>query len=141
MKKLFSILFLAAIAMSASAQYTTPRFGTGTRDNTFRSMTLGYTTWTDAVGADSTTLTPSKFDMTYRVALVDSFYVKSPTVTYCYAGDRMTIIASGASGTKLKFAGTNFITAGTATLSTSGRSIITLVFDGAKWVERSRVTQ
>lgn len=142
------ILFLTAVLFSLAAcqpvngQSTSPRFGTTAgRDQTFRVLKLGYITLTDAAGADSTTLAPAKFDNTYRVALTDSLYFKSPTVTYSYAGDRMTIIATGDSGDKLKFAGTNFQTAGTATLSSGGTAVITLVFTGAKWVECARVVQ
>lgn len=146
MKKFLFALMLGITMMMAcndtNAQSTSPRFGTTAgRDNTFRPLKLAYTTLTDAAGADSTTLVPTRFDNVYRVAMTDSLYFKSPTVTNCYAGDRMTIIATGDSGDKLKFAGTNFITAGTATLSSSGAAVINLVFSGAKWIEASRVVQ
>lgn len=139
---LFALIAGLAACNPVNAQSTSPRFGTTAgHDQTFRTLKLGYTTLTDAAGADSTTLVPTKFDNVYRVALTDSIYFKSLTVTYSYAGDRMIIIASGSSGNKLKFAGTNWITAGTATLSSSGRAIIGFVFDGAKWVEAYRVVQ
>jgi len=142
MKKLFFILVLAIAAFSVNAQSTSPRWGTGANnDNTGRALTYSYKSITDAVAADSTTINPNAYTTIYRVALVDSVYFKSPVVTRSYAGDNIVVVASGASGTKVKFAGTNFITAGTATLSTSGRSVITLIFDGAKWVEKGRVTQ
>lgn len=146
MKK-FLFAFMLGITMmmacnDTNAQSTSPRFGTTAgRDNTFRPLKLAYTALTDAAGADSTTIAPSRFDNVYRIALTDSFYFKSPTVTSCYAGDRLTIIATGSSGNKLKFASTNFITAGTATLSSSGTAIIQMVFSGAKWIEASRVVQ
>jgi len=143
MKKFIAFTFaLLLIGSAVIAQSTSPRFGTAkNQDNTGRSLTWKYTTITDAAGADSTTIAPNAFETIYRVALTDSVFFKSPTVTNCYAGDRIRIIASGASGTKLKFAGTNFITAGTATLSSSGRAVLTFIFDGAKIVEASRVVQ
>lgn len=142
MKKILSILLLLSVTFTVSAQSTSPRWGNGANnDNTGRNLNYSYKTITEVAGADSATLTPSAFWTVVRVALTDSFYFKSPVVTKSYAGDNLRIIASGASGTKIKFAGTNFVTAGTATLSTSGRSVISLIFDGAKWVEAGRVTQ
>jgi hypothetical protein len=138
------ILFILAVFISANtfAQSTAPRWGNGANnDNTGRNVAFKYVTLTETAGTDSVTLNPNANFTFYRVALTDSFYFKSPVVTRSYAGDEITIIASGASGTKLKFAGTNYITAGTATLSSLGRAVLTLVFDGAKWVEKSRVVQ
>lgn len=140
MKKLLFILF-AFVSLSASAQFTTPRTGTGTANNA-NNNNFNYLNKTDAAGADSVALVPNAYWTTYRVVLVDSFTLKQPTVTKCYAGDKLQIILSAASGTpKLKFTGSNWITAGTATLSTLLRGVITLVFDGSKWVECSRVIQ
>lgn len=143
MKQLiFSILFLLVGSLAVDAQSTSPRFGTATnQDNTGRVLTYKYLTLTDAAGADSLTIRPAAYHTVYRVDLADSLFLKSPSVADSYAGDQVTIVASGASGDLLKFAGTNFITAGTATLSTSARAIIHLVFDGSKWVEASRVVQ
>lgn len=138
------ILFAIAVLFSAAsmAQSTAPRWGSGANnDNTGRSFSYKFVTLTEVAGTDSITLNPNANKTIYRVALTDSFYFKSPTVTRSYAADELVIVASGASGTKLKFAGTNFITAGTATLSSLGRAVITMIFDGAKWVEKSRVVQ
>ncbi len=142
MKKLFALIaFVFAVAV-VNAQSTSPRFGTAkNQDNTGRVLTYTYNTWTDAQGADSTAITPNAYQSYYRVALVDSFTVKNPVVTRSYAGDRITIIASGASGKFLKFTGSNWISGGTATLSSGGRAVISFVFDGAKWVEAGRVVQ
>jgi len=142
MKKLFLGLFLFAVTFTVSAQSTSPRLGTGANnDNTGRALNYNYVTVTDASGNDSKTLVPSAYSTVVRVALTDSITFASPTVTKSYAGDNLRIVASGASGTKVKFGSTNFISAGTATLSTGGRSVITFIFDGAKWVEAGRVTQ
>ena len=136
------MLLIAASFTAVNAQSTLPRWGTGANnDNTGRVLTYAYKSITDAAGADSTQLVNTAYSTTVRVALVDSFYLKSPVVTKSYTSDRLVIIAVGASGTKLKFAGTNFISAGTATLSTNGRAVISFVFDGAKWVEDGRYVQ
>jgi hypothetical protein len=135
-----SLLFLSVAGFSQS---TSPRYGTtANQDNTGRILTYKYVSLTDATGADSVVARPREYETTYRVTLVDSFTFKQPVITSCYAGDYIVIIASAASGTpKLKFTGSNWITAGTATLSTGLRAVIKLVFDGAKWVEAGRVVQ
>ena len=143
MKKLLFILALFAATISIQAQSTVPRFGTTTnQDNTSRSLTYSYQSITDATGADSAIIVPSAYQSIYAVTLKDSLTLSQPVITNCYAGDRITIIASAPSGTPfLKFYGTDWISQGKATLSTSLRAVIQFVFDGAKWVEVSRVVQ
>ena len=136
------VLVFSLFSLGAVAQSTSPRFGTTSKGNQSSSvLNNSLTTVTDTTGADSTTLSVKAYNSLVKVALVDSFYLKSPVVTGSYLGDNMTIIVSGTSGNKLKFAGTNFISAGTATLSSGARAVIKFVFDGAKWVEASRVVQ
>jgi len=137
------ILFLALMigTFVANAQSTTPRFGTTpSTDNTFRKLTNGYLAIADAAGTDSTTLYPTKYNNYYRITLTDSLYLSNPTITKSYAGDLITLIVTGSSGNKLNF-GTNWVSAGRATLSTGVSAIITFVFSGAKWIEKSRVVQ
>jgi hypothetical protein len=144
MKKLLFLLVIgASIATQVISQTTTPRFGiTVGADNTGRTVTYKYKAITDVAGADSIAVAPGAWQTLYKVTLTDSFTFKQPVVTNCYFGDQITIIASAASGTpKLKFTGSKWKTAGTATLSTGLRAVIDLVFDGAAWVERSRVVQ
>lgn len=135
-------MLLIAASFGVQAQSTSPRWGTGANnDNTGRVLTYSYKSITDAAGADSIQLVNTTYSSTVRLALVDSFYFKSPVVTKSYASDRLYIVVSGASGTKVKFANGNFISAGTATLSTNGRAVINFIFDGAKWVETGRYVQ
>lgn len=142
MKKFILFVLIAFIGFASNAQSTSPRFGSGANnDNTGRVLTYKYTTIVDAAGADSTTIVPNAWQTIYRVAAVDSIYFKSPSVKQSFAGDNVVIVVSGASGKLVKFAGTNFISAGTATLSSGGRAVIKFIFDGAKWVEASRVVQ
>jgi hypothetical protein len=143
MKKfLLACIAISAFAFAASAQSTAPRFGTTkNKDNTYRTLTNGYTAITDAAAADSVTITPNKHNNIYRITMTDSLYMASPVITSSYAGDRITLVISGASGTKLKFAGTNFQSAGTATLSSGLYAVISFIFSGTKWVESARVVQ
>lgn len=143
MKKfLLACIAISAFAFAASAQSTAPRFGTTkNKDNTYRTLTNGYTAITDAAAADTATITPNKHNNIYRITMTDSLYMASPVITSSYAGDRITLIVSGASGTKLKFAGTNFQSAGTATLSSGLYAVVSFIFSGTKWVESARVVQ
>ena len=143
MKKIFSILFLMALMLTAIAQSTSPRFGTlKNQDNTGRILTYGYVGVTDAAGNDSYVVKPNAYETIYKVTLIDSLTFTQPTVTKCSLGDKMTIILNAASGTpKLKFSGDVWINAGTAKLSTKVRGVLVMIFDGAKWVEVSRVIQ
>lgn len=147
MKKFLFLLIAIAFTMGVNAQSTSPRYGTlKNQDNTARVLTYNYTSITDAAGADSVSLKPNAWLTNYRVALTDSVYISGPVVTASYAGDNVKMIVSGASGTKIKFASTNFIMSSTAPyatttliLSSGGRALIQFTFDGAKWVETSRV--
>lgn len=131
------------ISTAVNAQSTTGRFGSGAtnQDNTGRVLTYKKVSLTDATGADSTIAKPNAFETYYNVAMTDSFTFKQPVVTTSYYGDHIVIVASGASGTKVKFTGSLWVTAGVATLSTGGRAILVYLFDGAKYVEESRVVQ
>lgn len=141
MKKILFVLFTIC-TLAAVAQSTSPRFGTTAgRDNTFRTLTCKLTALTDAAGADSATLSTSAYNTLVTIAVLDSFALKSPTVTKAFLGDQLTIIATGTSGDMLKFTGTNWVSAGTATLSSGLKAVVRFIFDGAKWVEASRVVQ
>lgn len=136
-------IIIAVIAMFAFnvsfAQSTSPRFGTTAgRDNTYRVLTLGYTSVTETAGNDTLEFRPTKYTNYYRLTMTDSTTFSISSTANSYAGDVIKIIASGTSGDLLKFIGSNLLTAGTATFTTNERAVIELVFDGAKWVEASR---
>lgn len=140
-KYIFSMILLAFTCM-VMAQSTSPRFGTTAgKDNSYRMLQNKLTALTDAAGADSATLATSAYNTIVTIAVLDSFTLKSPTVTNCYLGDQLTLIANGTSGDKLKFTGSNWVSAGTATLSSGLYAVIRFIFDGSKWVEASRVVQ
>ena len=142
MKKLFSLLFFVAITIATIAQSTAPRYGIAkNQDNTGRVLTFNYSVINDAAGADSTISFPNAYQTTYTVNMLDSLTFKQPNVTASYVSDKIEIIASGASGTKLKFYGTYWKSTGSAILSANGRAVIDFVFDGAVWVETNRTVQ
>lgn len=142
MKTVFILIAMAFITVGGFAQSTSPRYGTTPNsDNTGRALTYAYKNFTDVAAADTAKVIPGAYNTTYRVVLLDSLGLQITSVGSSYADDGITVIASGASGTKIKFIGANFISAGAATLSTSGRAVVRFKFDGAKWVEASRVVQ
>jgi hypothetical protein len=134
---LFAVFILAGF--TASAQSTTPRFGiTASRDNTFRTLTNGWATGTDAAGADTLSFRPLTFNNVYKITMTDSVAFKISSTVNSFAGDHITIICTGDSGDFIKFVGSNIKADGNSTLSTNGRSVIGMIFDGAYWVESSR---
>lgn len=141
MKNLIVIIALF-IGVSVSAQSTSPRFGTlKNQDNTYRVLTLKKAAIVDAAGNDTVSVSPNAFFSYVTCDAVDSVTVKIGSVANSYFGDNIQLIVSGTSGKKVKFIGSNLLTAGTATLSSNGRAVVTFVFDGAKWVESARVVQ
>ena len=146
MKKLLLFISLILIFVGAMAQSTAPRWGTlKNQDNTGRVITYKLLPIVDAVGTDSVIVKPNASQTLITVTLVDSLCLKQPVIAQCALGDKMTIIASAASGTPvIKFSGTNWKVSGTggrAKLSTNLRAVIELVFDGSKWVESYRTVQ
>lgn len=142
MKKLISFLFLLVAFVAVNAQSTSPRFGTAkNQDNTGRVLTYNLVSVSDAAGADSVTLVPSAWETVVKVAALDSITFKSPTVSKSYYGDNLTIMVSGTSGDLVKFTGSNWVSAGTATLSSGAVAVIRFRFNGSKWIEESRVVQ
>jgi hypothetical protein len=143
MKKLFSILIIGLLALTASAQFTTPRFGVPPfGDNTGRALTYNIKTITDATGNDSAKLAPNAFQTIVYLTAKDSITLSAPNVTSSYLGDRITIIIIAPSGTpKVKFSAYLGLwkTSGTATLSTGLTGTIQLIFNGTKWIETGRL--
>ena len=141
MKKFLFAVALMLSATFANAQSTAPRFGTTAgSDNTYRPMTLNYQSVTDASGVDTVTLRTNKFTNFVRVTLTDTVSL-SAVVTSCKAGDELIVVATGSSGRRVKFVGSNFVSAGSATVSTNGTAIVTFLFTGTVWAEKSRIVQ
>ena len=139
MKKLISFLIAIIAIVSVNAQSTSPRWGSAkNEDNTGAVLTWKYTTLNDAIGADSVIIAPNAYTSVYKFTVVDSIYFKTPVLKNSYLGDNISLIATGSKGGKIKFASTNLVTSGTATLSSGGKAVIKFIFDGAKWVESDR---
>jgi len=156
MKKLFSFFVILTVAITTiSAQYTTPRWGTGANnDNTFRAMTFKYLAVTDAAGLDTIKIVPNAYHTQVTIpALTDSVAINVTSVAKSYLGDKIEItVINTSSGKCVKWAGSNISPATIATIggggsqlyitSTSGkRGNIVFVFDGVKWVEEHRMAQ
>jgi hypothetical protein len=141
MKNILLIAFIFG-SFVASAQSTAPRFGTtASRDNTFRTLSLAKTTLTEVAGNDTISMTPKNFQTYYNVTVLDSATFQIASTAYSYYGDKIDLVVTCTTGDLVKFIGSNLLTAGTATASSNGRVIVGFVFDGAKWVETSRVAQ
>lgn len=150
MKKLLLLVILACSLLSASAQHTTPRFGiTNNSNRTFTSVSLGYKTLTDTLGATPDTLTigganydENCFDRTYILTLKDSCVLSWSSLASAWLGDRMTlIIENGAVSGWVQFIGYSGLASkwnmqsGTTKISpTASRPYVArFVFDGATW--------
>lgn len=136
---IFLFAFAAMYAFSASAQVTTHRQGdkATTRVST-----------NDAAGADTIKFSPTEW-MTLVIpssTITDSVCYKIKDLSRCHLGDEMimSFTNSSGSGHKVKLTGTWYAVTGAdsvISLTTAKRAIITFVFDGVKWVERSSVVQ
>ena len=142
MKKFLGIILLMFAVVFASAQSTTPRFGNAkNQDNTGRVLTYKLVSLANTV--KSVNIAPNAYMTIYKVNLAtDSIAFKAPVIGTSYLGDIIKIVAIAPSGTPaIKFYGSTWITAGTATLSTKLRAVITFIFDGTNWVETGRLVQ
>lgn len=144
MKKFISLVVLIFAVVIASAQSTSPRFGTlKSQDNTGRALTYALVNYTDVAGADSLKTAPNAFQTIYNLTIsTDSVTFGSPQLTKSYLGDQIIIIVQGsATGKKLKFNSPYIVCAGTVTTTTKKKAVIKLIFDGAVWVETGRFVQ
>lgn len=156
MKKLFALLFLVAFTFTVSAQITAPRFGTTKNsDNTGRGLTYAVVTTTDVTSAtlDTILLAPNAFETlicmktgTVMTNLADSVCYKFSSTTGNYKlGDvAVFMISKGTDAGKIKFGGSQYIlsTASTAVALAANKSLIMRFrWNGAKWIEESRVVQ
>lgn len=143
MKNILSIIILSvAVSFAASAQSTSPRFGTTkSQDNTGRVLTYGWSTIEDVAGNDTLSISPAFAGAHYKLTLTDSCYIKISSVVSCYAADQLKLIVLGSSGGKVKFVSSNVNANGTATLSSVGRGVVSFIFDGVKFTESGRVIQ
>lgn len=147
MKNIVAIILFAVFAVAANAQTVTPRTGTGANnDNTFRAMTVKYVAVTDATGNDTAKINFNAYQTLVRIdTLKDSVSLNFTPVTRCYFGDRATVVVkNGASGSKVKLAGSNIEVGSSGTtlsITASKLAVIEFVFNGYKWLETNRIVQ
>lgn len=147
MKKIFSILILAALLFSVTAveaQSTSPRWSTSVSgDNTGRVLTFHKLTAVDHTGADTASVTPNA-SVTYISATnVDSLVFQIRSSSLSHYGDEIVFLFTNGSGShKVEFyTGFNLVTSGKIPISSSGRANVKFIFDGVAWIETSRAVQ
>lgn len=147
MKKILSILFLFALCLSVNAQSTSPRFGTGVRDNTGRTLTYKVATYSaDAAGNDTIFLSPNAFETIVRSSanITDSVNIK-PSLVNCYLGDNLVVLVTKGSGSGgVRFPSTLFTCDATASRYTIGANktaVFTFIFNGSKFVMVDKMIQ
>ena len=100
MKNIISLLFLLALSVSMYAQSTSPRFGTGVRDNTGRVLTYKLVTpAADAAGNDTVFFSPNAWETIVRssVNITDSVNYK-PSLKNVQLGDNLIVMVSKGTG-------------------------------------------
>ena len=136
MKKYFAILMFICIGMFASAQSTSPRFGTlKNQDNTGRVITYGYVTPTYAA---SVTLVPKYYDTTVKLGQLTGNLTLTATVTNCYVGDKMEIILAADATDRTVTFSTGFTNGGTVLVSANTSICYNLTFNGVGWLHGSK---
>lgn len=107
------------------------------QDNTFRDLTQeslqpAYAaTLSPVITASKTIIGP--------VALTGALTL-DPSISQSYIGDEIeAIFTNGTVGILAVTLGANVDSAGAASVAAGKKGVITLIFDGAKWVEKSRV--
>jgi hypothetical protein len=147
MKKIITLLFLVAFTISANAQSTTSRFGTGrNNDNTGRVTTFNFVTTNDAAGNDTLFVTPNAWQTNIMPssAITDSVNVKL-NLTKCFLGDNLRVLVSKGSGAgAVRFPSTYFINDATANRYTVGANktaVFEFIFTGAKFMMTNKTVQ
>lgn len=141
MKKVFLILACALTVSIATAQSTTPRQG--------NLITLKIAT-NDAAGADTIKFTPTEWRtiLSPSSTITDTLCYMIKDISRCHLGDEIvcSVTNSSGSGNKIKFVGFAypFAVSGSDTviaLTASKRAVIKFMFNGATWVETSKIVQ
>ena len=154
MKKIFSLIAILGVAF-ASAQSTTPRWGTGlpSNDNTGRVLTYNYVAYTEVAGADTLKVVPNGYENIIQpTAINDSVAIVLKSNSKAFVGDVLKFEFLNKTSTKnnVKFRNSGSYSVGgfaflsgdsTIALTSSKRAIVIFTFDGVKWVETSKAVQ
>lgn len=147
MKKFIFFLLAAVMTIPAFAQYTSTRYGSST---SLSSQGIKYVGKTDISHVDTLRFYPNALFTQYVLTLTDTACIYAGVSTG-HLGDKLTIIIKNSSGS----AHTVFLTtsggaanpwelgSGGATISPASakNAILEFTFNGAKWVETSRLVQ
>lgn len=143
MKNFLSIITLSlCIIIGASAQSTSPRWGSGppTNDNTGRVLT-----YASSRPAYATTLAlkPNAWETTVRMDSLTGNLTVTATVTKAYFGDKLNMLFLGdVTGARVVTFSTGMAAnAGTLTVDALQKAGIYFIFDGVSWVEVGRAKQ
>ena len=135
MKKYITI-FLLCIGLFASAQSTSPRFGTlKNQDNTGRVLTYGYVT---PAYAASVALVTRYYDTTVKVGQLTGNITLTATVTNCYVGDKLEIVLAADATDRTVTFSTGFTSGGTVLIPASGTFCYYFTFNGVGWIHASK---
>lgn len=143
MKKLISLFALVFAIGMASAQFTTPRFGSAANeDNTGRTITYWYST-PAAPYTGTQSVYQNVSNQTIQAIYTSSTSVSATlnaNITNCHALDIQTFVfRTAATTTVVATFGTGYKPkTATTTVLPSSRSIIQFFFDGVEWVEEWR---
>lgn len=147
MKNIISLLFLLALSVSMHAQSTTPRFGTGVRDNTGRVLNYKLVTpAADAVGNDTVFFSPDAWETIVRssVNITDSVNYK-PSLRNVQLGDNLIVFVSKGTGSgAIRFPSTLFtcdVAISRYTLAANKTAVFVFKFNGTRYHMVSKTIQ
>lgn len=147
MKKIISLLFLLALSVSMYAQSTSPRFGTGVRDNTGRVLNYKLVTpAADAAGNDTVYFSPDAWETIVRssVNITDSVNYK-PSLKNAQLGDNLIVMVSKGTGSgAIRFPSTLFtcdVAISRYTLAANKTAVFVFKFNGTRYHMVSKTIQ
>lgn len=139
MKNIISLLFLLALSVSMYAQSTSPRFGTGVRDNTGRVLNYKLVTpAADATGNDTVFFSPDAWETIVRssVNITDSVNYK-PSLRNAQLGDNLIVMVSKGTGSgAIRFPSSLFtcdVAISRYTLAANKTAVFVFKFNGTRY--------
>lgn len=142
MKRIFSLLTIVLLAITAQAQSTSPRYVVyGTQDAS--SISFGQGVYSDVASAtlDTIRLYPRHQQININLSIVDSCGLKLQSSAGSFLNDRMYVyVTNPAQSGILRLYGPWVVSTGTSviTLTANKHCVFEFWFDGVNWVEVSR---
>lgn len=147
MKKILFLSLIVLAVITAAAQSTSTRNGTGpNNDNTGRALTYKSIVSTDGSGSDTLKLNLNAFQTLVQASVNDTLNYNFSSLVNCYFGDRVTFVFTNATGSNhlVRFVGSNVqIGSGTNILALTSAKLATIsfIFTGVTWLETARLVQ